>query len=83
MNDIANMEIDRKVFDFAFRPEKAQRGNLKKFGTEQGLKDNFILAKNGNVKLGKVFLLGSDWNGTLDLTDPKKKQLYKNYIGAE
>lgn len=44
--------------------------------------DGYALQRMAATPFGKVFLLGSNWWGTLDLTDEERYAYVKNYAGA-
>jgi len=87
MQEIANLELPLKDFNkvLANIPEKKFTtnpfGKMKK-DTEKKLKEVFSLTSDGNVKMGKVFLIGREWEGIIK-TDSKNYSNFKKYIGAE
>ena len=78
MMDIANLQVSREEFDENFK-HLAGKGNIKTFLRR---KKSLTGDNDGEVKLGKVFLLGKKWEGEID-TRSREYLVYLSYLSGK
>lgn len=77
INDLAELTVTKS--EYAEIYQKAKFENSRKEPLSVAKLDKEHLTKDGRVKIGKIFLLGKEWDGTLKLgTDAWEK--YKQYV---
>ena len=76
IQEIAALKVSKKVFETEFKKyfEMKRRD-------DEWFSKNYCIDKDGLYRVGKAFLLGESWQGSLNLSNKQQLGFLSNYIG--